>query len=75
MAHARHSPNACIALAIARGSAESDQRCRRTLEFGNYSSMTKIDRYLLFLYTRVFLICFLTLSGLLVVVQVFTLMR
>ena len=34
--------------------------------------MTKIDRYLLFLYSRVFLICFLTLSGLLVVVQVFT---
>ncbi len=34
--------------------------------------MTKIDRYLLFLYSRVFLICFLTLSGLLIVVQVFT---
>jgi lipopolysaccharide export system permease protein len=34
--------------------------------------MTRIDRYLLFLYMRVFLICFLTLSGLLVVVQVFT---
>jgi len=34
--------------------------------------MTKFDRYLLFLYSRVFLICFLTLSGLLIVVQVFT---
>jgi lipopolysaccharide export system permease protein len=34
--------------------------------------MTKIDRYLLFLYLRVFAICFLTLSGLLIVVQVFT---
>jgi len=34
--------------------------------------MTKIDRYLLFLYFRVFLICFLTLSGLLVVIEVFT---
>ncbi|HUP78657.1 MAG TPA: hypothetical protein VM260_08895, partial [Pirellula sp.] len=34
--------------------------------------MTKIDRYLLFLYSRVFLICFLTLSGLLIVVQIFT---
>ncbi len=34
--------------------------------------MTTIDRYLLFLYSRVFLICFLTLSGLLIVVQVFT---
>jgi len=34
--------------------------------------MTKIDRYILFLYCRVFAICFLTLSGLLVVVQVFT---
>jgi lipopolysaccharide export system permease protein len=34
--------------------------------------MTRIDRYLLFLYSRVFVICFLTLSGLLVVVQVFT---
>ena len=34
--------------------------------------MTKIDRYLLFLYSRVFVICFLTLSGLLIVVQVFT---
>ena len=36
------------------------------------AKMTKIDRYLLFLYSRVFLICFLTLSGLLIVVQVFT---
>jgi lipopolysaccharide export system permease protein len=34
--------------------------------------MTQIDRYLLFLYSRVFVICFLTLTGLLVVVQVFT---
>ena len=34
--------------------------------------MTTIDRYLLFLYLRVFLICFLTLSGLLVVIEVFT---
>jgi len=34
--------------------------------------MTTIDRYLLFLYFRVFLICFLTLSGLLVVIEVFT---
>ena len=34
--------------------------------------MTTIDRYLLFLYSRVFLICFLTLSGLLIVVQIFT---
>jgi lipopolysaccharide export system permease protein len=35
-------------------------------------AMTKIDRYLLFLYSRVFLICFLTLSGLLIVIQLFT---
>lgn len=34
--------------------------------------MTQIDRYVLFLYSRVFVICFLTLGGLLVVVQVFT---
>jgi len=34
--------------------------------------MTQIDRYVLFLYSRVFVICFLTLAGLLVVVQVFT---
>ena len=34
--------------------------------------MTQIDRYVLFLYGRVFVICFLTLSGLLVVVQLFT---
>jgi lipopolysaccharide export system permease protein len=34
--------------------------------------MTQIDRYVLILYIRVFLICFLTLSGILVVVQVFT---
>jgi lipopolysaccharide export system permease protein len=35
-------------------------------------AMTKIDRYLLFLYSRVFVICFLTLSGLLIVIQLFT---
>lgn len=35
-------------------------------------AMTKIDRYLLFLYSRVFLICLLTLSGLLIVIQLFT---
>ncbi len=34
--------------------------------------MTQIDRYVLFLYGRVFIVCFLTLSGLLVVVQLFT---
>ena len=34
--------------------------------------MTRIDRYLLFLYTRVFLICFMTMAGLLVVAHVFT---
>lgn len=34
--------------------------------------MTRIDRYLLFLYMRVFVICFMTLSGLLIVVEVFT---
>ncbi|MFN7738368.1 MAG: LptF/LptG family permease [Pirellula sp.] len=34
--------------------------------------MTRIDRYLLFLYIRVFLICFITLSGLLIIAQVFT---
>ena len=34
--------------------------------------MTQFDRYVLFLYSRVFVICFLTLSGLLIVVQVFT---
>lgn len=34
--------------------------------------MTQIDRYVLFLYGRVFVVCFLTLSGLLVVVQLFT---
>ncbi len=44
----------------------------RAVIFATKLNMTKIDRYLLFLYSRVFLICFLTLSGLLVVVQVFT---
>ena len=44
----------------------------RAVIFATKINMTKIDRYLLFLYSRVFLICFLTLSGLLVVVQVFT---
>jgi len=34
--------------------------------------MTRIDRYILVLYLRVFVVCFLTLSGLLIVVQLFT---
>ncbi len=34
--------------------------------------MTQIDRYILVLYLRVFIVCFLTLSGLLIVVQLFT---
>ncbi|MFN7290159.1 MAG: LptF/LptG family permease, partial [Pirellula sp.] len=34
--------------------------------------MTQIDRYVLVLYLRVFIVCFLTLSGLLIVVQLFT---
>lgn len=34
--------------------------------------MTRIDRYILFLYIRVFLICFMTISGLLIVAHVFT---
>lgn len=34
--------------------------------------MTRIDRYLLFLYLRVFVICFFSLSGLLVIVHLFT---
>ncbi len=34
--------------------------------------MTRIDRYLLLLYLRVFAICFITLAGLLIVAQVFT---
>jgi lipopolysaccharide export system permease protein len=34
--------------------------------------MTQIDRYVLFLYGRVFVVCFMTLSGLLVVIQLFT---
>jgi lipopolysaccharide export system permease protein len=34
--------------------------------------MTRIDRYLLVLYTRVFVICFMTLAGLLIVSQIFT---
>lgn len=37
-----------------------------------FKLMTQIDKYVLFLYGRVFLVCYLTLSGLLVVVQVFT---
>lgn len=34
--------------------------------------MTRIDRYLLFLYARVLVICFTSLTGLLIVVQVFS---
>jgi len=34
--------------------------------------MTRIDRYLLFLYVRVLVICFTSLTGLLIVVQVFS---
>ncbi len=34
--------------------------------------MTRIDRYLLVMYLRVFLICFMTIAGLMIVVQVFT---
>lgn len=34
--------------------------------------MTRIDRYLLFLYLRVLVICFTSLTGLLIVVQVFS---
>jgi lipopolysaccharide export system permease protein len=34
--------------------------------------MTRIDRYILVLYVRVFAVCFLTLAGLLIVAQVFT---
>ena len=34
--------------------------------------MTRIDRYLIVLFVRVFLVCFVTLSGLLVVAQIFT---
>jgi lipopolysaccharide export system permease protein len=34
--------------------------------------MTRIDRYILVLYCRVFAVCFITLSGLLIVAQVFT---
>lgn len=34
--------------------------------------MTRIDRYLLFLYARILLICFASLTGLLIVVQVFS---
>jgi lipopolysaccharide export system permease protein len=33
--------------------------------------MTRIDRYLLFLYTRVLLICFATVTGLMIVIHVF----
>lgn len=35
-------------------------------------ALTTIDRYLLFVYLRVFFICFVTLSSLLIVVQLFT---
>jgi lipopolysaccharide export system permease protein len=35
-------------------------------------SMTRIDRYILILYIRVFAVCFVTLAGLLIVAQVFT---
>ncbi|MFO0014590.1 MAG: LptF/LptG family permease [Planctomycetota bacterium] len=34
--------------------------------------MTRIDRYILVLYVRVFAVCFVTLAGLLIVAQVFT---
>ncbi len=34
--------------------------------------MTRIDRYLLFLYMRVLVICFATVSGLMIVIHVFT---
>jgi lipopolysaccharide export system permease protein len=34
--------------------------------------MTRIDRYLIVLFVRVFLVCFLTLAGLLIVAQIFT---
>ncbi len=34
--------------------------------------MTRIDRYILFLYFRVMFICFMSLTGLIIVVQVFT---
>lgn len=34
--------------------------------------MTRIDRYILLLYCRVFAVCFITLSGLLIIAQVFT---
>ncbi|MFM7928156.1 MAG: LptF/LptG family permease, partial [Pirellula sp.] len=34
--------------------------------------MTRIDRYLMVLFVRVFLVCFLTLAGLLIIAQIFT---
>ena len=34
--------------------------------------MTRIDRYLMVLFFRVFLVCFITLAGLLVIAQIFT---
>jgi lipopolysaccharide export system permease protein len=34
--------------------------------------MTRIDRYLMVLFVRVFLVCFVTLAGLLVIAQIFT---
>lgn len=40
--------------------------------FGSHSKMTRIDRYILLLYVRVLAVCFVTLTGLLIVAQVFT---
>ncbi len=37
-----------------------------------YLAMTRIDRYLVFLYVRVLTICFLSVAGLLIVVHIFT---
>ena len=34
--------------------------------------MTKIDRYLLFLYFRVLVLCFTTVCGLMIVIHIFT---
>lgn len=34
--------------------------------------MTRIDRYLIVLFVRVFLVCFVTLAGLLIIAQIFT---
>ncbi len=46
--------------------------CQSAINFGSTSVMTRIDRYLLILYLRVFAVCFVTLAGLLIVAQVFT---